>query len=271
MNQFFFLLLMLVMSVGCSSNTASSTAAMAAIAEADSIVSPTLLKPMSDSVAVDYLLGQFDPAKDTNFARIADQHSAGSGRGAYLHKEAYKAFVDMYDAAKADGITLTIRSATRNFYRQKQIWESKWNGKRLQNGENLVQTTPDPIERAKKILHTSSMPGTSRHHWGTDIDLNAFENSYFKAGKGKAEYDWLVANAGQHGFGQPYTEKGEARPNGYEEERWHWSYLPLAKSYLKSYESQVTVDMIKGFAGAESAKPINVIENYVSGIHPACK
>lgn len=262
---------MAFMGAACSTAPQSSAKAMAAIAEADSAVSSTFLVPMIDSVSVEYLLGQFDPAKDTNFARIADSHSAGSGRGAYLHQEAYRAFVDMYDAAKADGIKLTIRSATRNFYRQKQIWESKWTGNRLQGGENLAQTTADPVARAKKILRTSSMPGTSRHHWGTDMDLNAFENSYFKAGKGKAEYDWLVANAGKHGFGQPYTAKGEARPNGYEEERWHWSYLPLAKTYLAAYEKQVKIEMIKGFKGAESAAPISVIENYVSGIHPDCK
>lgn len=273
MNPFTLLLLLSFVGIGCSNSSKASVDAMAVISETESIVSSESLMLQTDSVDIAYLLGQFEQSKDTNFARIADSHSAGSARGAYLHKEAYRAFIDMYEAAKAEGVTLTIRSATRNFNYQKGIWERKWTGKRLQGGENLAQTTADPKERALKILHTSSMPGTSRHHWGTDIDLNAFENSYFKSGKGKVEYDWLVMNASEHGFGQPYTEKGESpkRETGYEEERWHWSYLPLAKRYLAAYEKHISVDMIKGFAGDESAAPIDVITNYVSGINPECK
>ena len=227
--------------------------------------------PQIDSVDVNYLLGRFEPAKDTNFVKIENRHSAGSGRGAYLHRETYEAFKVMYDSAKADGVTLTIRSATRNFYRQKQIWEGKWGGARRVGGKNLSQSVPDYKERALTILLYSSMPGTSRHHWGTDMDLNAFENSYFESGKGLKEYNWLVENAHKFGFGQPYTEKGENRPNGYEEEKWHWSYLPLAKKYLAAYGNQITLDMIEGFQGAEVATDISVIENYVFGINEECK
>ena len=32
------------------------------------------------------------------------------------------------------------------------------------------------------------MPSTSRHHWGTDLDLNNLNNSYFTSGKGKKIY-----------------------------------------------------------------------------------
>ncbi|MEO0474169.1 MAG: M15 family metallopeptidase [Bacteroidota bacterium] len=227
-----------------------------------------MIPPKIDPV---YLLGTFDPAKDSLFVRIQDQHSAGSGRGAFLHQEAYEAFVRMHDAAKADGISLIIKSATRNFYRQKAIWEAKWTGARRVGGKNLAQSVADPAERAKTILRYSSMPGTSRHHWGTDMDLNAFENDYFKSGRGLAEYEWLVAHAAEFGFGQPYTAKGPERPNGYEEERWHWSYLPVAKSYLAAYRADISPAMIKGFKGAEVAESLDVIQNYVFGIHPNCK
>ncbi|MEL6670390.1 MAG: M15 family metallopeptidase [Bacteroidota bacterium] len=276
MNQFLLLLSLGTFLLSCQTSNQTNDgepSVQQVMAEIDSLVPTEAFMPSNDTIPVSFLLGQFDPAKHANFARIADAHSAGSARGAYLNKEAYRAFVDMYDAAKADGVRLTIRSATRNFYRQQQIWEAKWNGKRKQNGEILTQTTPDPVERARKILATSSMPGTSRHHWGTDIDINAFENSYFKSGQGKVEYDWLVAHAHEHGFGQPYTEKGPSplRETGYEEERWHWSYLPLARQYLADYEQQVKVEMISGFDGAQTAKEINVIENYVSGISPDCK
>lgn len=224
-----------------------------------------------DTVALNYLLGKFDPAKDTAFAKIADIHAKGSARGAYLHKESYAAFVRMYEAAQKDGINFTILSATRNFNRQKEIWEGKWKGSIKVGGKDLSVTVPDPVERARTILLYSSMPGTSRHHWGTDMDINSLDNHYFDSGKGKAEYEWLVAHAHEYGFCQPYTAKGVERPNGYEEERWHWSYMPLAKKYLSAYGRQVTPDMIGGFDGAETAAKLNVIENYVMGVSPVCK
>jgi D-alanyl-D-alanine carboxypeptidase len=227
--------------------------------------------PTVDSVDVNYLLGRFEPSKDTSFVKIDNQHAAGSGRGAYLHRETYEAFKKMYAAAKADGITLTIRSATRNFYRQKEIWEGKWNGGRKVGGKDLSRTVPNHKERALTILLYSSMPGTSRHHWGTDMDLNAFENDYFKSGQGLKEYEWLVANGPTYGFCQPYTEKGADRPDGYEEERWHWSYIPLAKKYLAAYGNQINLAMIEGFDGAETATEISVIEKYVFGINSVCK
>lgn len=88
----------------------------------DTIPAPPMPEPY-DTVAIHILLGKFNPAKEPGYVRIADQYSAGSGRGAYLHKESYEAFVKMAEAAKADGVTLTIISATRNFNRQKAIWK----------------------------------------------------------------------------------------------------------------------------------------------------
>src|SRR5690625_6663701 len=81
-------------------------------------------------------------------------------------------------ATREEVIVFQIRSATRNFEYQKSIWERKWNGESpIENGEILPETTSDPVERALKILRYSSMPGSSRHHWGTDIDLRSEEHT----------------------------------------------------------------------------------------------
>ena len=116
------------------------------------------------------------------------------------------------------------------------------------------------------------MPGTSRHHWGTDFDLNDLTNTYFDAGKGKAVHDWLKAHGADYGFCQVYSHKGGAgeRTSGYEEEKWHWSYLPVASWYLKQYPVDVGYDHITGFQGAEAAKGIDVIKTYVEAINPEC-
>ena len=114
------------------------------------------------------------------------------------------------------------------------------------------------------------MPGTSRHHWGTDIDLNAFINEYFERGDGLKLYNWMVANAASYGFCQPYTQKGPKRPDGYNEEKWHWSYLPLAKKLSDQAKQELKDAMISGFDGAEAAQAIGVVEKYVLGINQAC-
>jgi LAS superfamily LD-carboxypeptidase LdcB len=176
----------------------------------------------------------------------------------------------MYKAAKKEGITLKIISATRPFLHQKRIWEAKWSGVRKVEGKNLSETIKNPVERALKILEFSSMPGTSRHHWGTDIDINTLTNEYFEKGQGLSEYNWLVANAASFGFCQPYSPKGADRKEGYNEEKWHWSYLPLAKKLTDQYKLRLKDKMINGFKGAETATEIGVIKKYVLGINQDC-
>jgi D-alanyl-D-alanine carboxypeptidase len=212
-----------------------------------------------------YLLGKFDPATHPQFVKLKDEHAQGSARNGYLRKETYKAFIKMYEAAKKEGIELVIISATRNFESQKRIWENKWNGRTKVEGKDLT-TVADKKERARLILLYSSMPSTSRHHWGTDMDLNALENSYFESGEGLKIYQWLQAYAAEFGFCQPYTSKAGGR-TGYEEEKWHWSYLPLSGMFLQQYKQQIQYTDIRGFAGSEVAEKMQVIEKYVEGVN----
>lgn len=225
---------------------------------------------LDTSIQLDYIMGKFKPTKDQRFVQIAPKYANGR-KDRYLRKAAYDAFLKMYEAAKKEGIELKIISATRNFATQKIIWEGKWTGKRLQEGkENLAKTTPDPVERATKILKWSSMPGTSRHHWGTDIDLNALNNAYFEKGKGLKIYKWLTANASSFGYCQPYSPKDAIRPNGYNEEKWHWSYLPLAKPLTDQAKLRLKNEMITGFKGAETAVEMQVVDHFILGINEAC-
>jgi zinc D-Ala-D-Ala carboxypeptidase len=215
-------------------------------------------------VGKDYLLGKFNPATEARFSLLRDEHTSGSARGGYLRKETYEAFIKMAEAAMADGISLKIISATRNFESQKRIWEDKWNGRTIVEGIRLTSVT-DLNQRAKTILRYSSMPGSSRHHWGTDVDLNNLENDYFRSGDGLQVYTWLQAHAAEYGFCQPYTGKQHGR-TGYEEEKWHWSYTPLSIPFLKEYLGSIREKDIAGFDGAETAGPVNLIAHYVSGV-----
>ncbi len=226
-------------------------------------------EPVRPEFSVEYLTGKFEPAEHPDFVKVDKKYA--DGEGYYLHRATYESFQKMWEAAKADGITLTIVSATRNFNRQKQIWEAKWTGARkIENGSNAAEKYPDPKTRALKILEYSSMPGTSRHHWGTDVDLNDLDNYTFEHGQGKKVYDWLQKHAAEYGFCQPYTIKGPERPNGYNEEKWHWSFIPIAQQLTNLAASELKNEMIGGFKGAETAGEINVVEKYVLGINKSC-
>ncbi len=206
-----------------------------------------------------HLLGKIDPARDPTFVKIAAPYSDKADM--YLQKDAAAAFRNMADAARRAGISLKIISATRTFAQQKSIWEGKW--------KRFAKAAPAPLARARKILEYSAMPGTSRHHWGTDVDLNDLNNPAFeRGGKQEKVYLWLVAHAHEYGFCQPYTA---GRAHGYNEEKWHWSYLPVAGPYLKTYLQTIGNEVITGFQGAELAGKLDAVGKYAGGVNGDCR
>jgi len=209
---------------------------------------------------ITYLMGKFEPKEHEEFVLVAPQYTTLNKSEMYLRKETYDAFLEMEKAATLDKIELKIVSATRNFDYQKNLWNNKWQSFQEVEG----------VDRFKKILEYSAVPGASRHHWGTDIDINGVNPPYFKSDKGKKEYAWLVENASKFGFCQTYNEKSEARPNGYNEEKWHWSYLPLARVFTEEYKELITNEDIGGFAGDEYVTQEDILNNYVLSINPDC-
>jgi len=223
-----------------------------------------------DTTELKYLMGKFNPKQDPNFVAVLPVHADQAGR--YIRKEAYDAFIKMYEAAKADGIHLIIKSATRNFDYQKGIWERKWTGQtKLSSGEDASKAYIAATDRATNILKYSSMPGTSRHHWGTDIDLNNFNNAWFEKGEGLKLFTWLEAHASTYGFCRPYTAKDNARPDGYNEEKWHWSYMPVSQKLTDLAEAVMEDEMLQGFMGSEVAPELDVVRKYVLGVNHGCR
>jgi len=214
----------------------------------------------------DYLTGRFDPSKSRLFACINDAGVPVNEWRHYLRKEAAAALKKMYADFRRENPKepFWVQSSTRSFLDQKTIWDAKW--KKLQAGGEK-----DPLKIALSILKYSSMPGTSRHHWGTDFDLNVLRNDYYESGEGKVLYRWLSRNAGRYGFCQPYTA---GRKGGYSEEKWHWSYRPLAAELLarwnELYRSDPAVFSRRGlFSGSESAG--RLAPEYVNTINESCR
>jgi len=219
-----------------------------------------------------FITGRFNFTLFKDFVNLKEYDIPCSG-DAYLLKEPAEALKLMLDDFKKEhkNIKIYIVSGTRNFYTQKKIWDEKWLGKRSVSGVADITKITDPMQRALKILEYSSMPGTSRHHWGTDFDINQLKSSYYEKGEGKIIYQWLVKNAANYGFAQPFTND---RTKGYNEERWHWSYTPLSKDFLKTwneiYENDPSQFNKAGiFEGSDKVGHIAPI--YVNSVSPECK
>jgi LAS superfamily LD-carboxypeptidase LdcB len=209
----------------------------------------------------DYLMGQFSPTEHTDLFSKLPSFYCPKDKTIYLRQDCLAAFSKMANAATKDGVHLTVVSGFRSFEDQKSIWDNKY--------LNLfAKHYPDPLERVKKILEYSAMPGSSRHHWGTDFDLNSVDPAYFETEAGKKIYAWLVKNASTYGFVQPYT-KGRSR--GYHEEKWHWSYAPVSKSLLKSFSEHVTEKDFSHFQGSQFAPDVHIMADYVFGINSQAK
>ncbi len=225
--------------------------------------------PIPEYIDLAFVMGKFTIENHHKIVKIDPLHADNANR--YMHVEAYDAFKKMHTAAAKEGVQLKIRSAARNFDYQKGIWERKWSGATLLEGSiNAAKSFDNPKDRAVAILKYSSMPGSSRHHWGTDIDINAFDNSYFEKGDGKKVYEWMLSNAHTYGYCQPYTQKGTERPNGYEEEKWHWSFLPVANDCLRMIKKEFKNELITGFVGSEQATALDVYTNFIFGINKSC-
>jgi len=173
-----------------------------------------------------------------------------------LHEAAVAAAFDLCESAAAVGIDLAVISSFRDFDRQVGIWNAKFRGERPlldRQGVPLEVATLDESERIDAILLWSALPGASRHHWGTDMDVidRAAVLPGYRPELTIAEFTgngpfvrlnrWLAANLASHGFFRPYTtDRGGVHP-----EPWHLSYAPVATRALESLSVEVLADALE--------------------------
>jgi LAS superfamily LD-carboxypeptidase LdcB len=160
-------------------------------------------------------------------------------------------FMVLRAAAAQDGFDLVPYSSFRDFDTQLRIWNLKFSGQRPlfdRDGQVLEFAALNDHEVVNAILGWSALPGASRHHWGTDIDVidrAAVAADYQvkllpeETCAGGAFYDlhcWMDRNLERFGFFRPYHEyRGGVHP-----EPWHISYAPLAENLLGA----LTPDMV---------------------------
>jgi LAS superfamily LD-carboxypeptidase LdcB len=173
--------------------------------------------------------------------------------GASVHRDVVEPFDELKSHALAAGFDVAIESGFRSFEKQLSIWNRKARGELpvLDNDARPVDIAAlSEHDLVFAILRWSALPGASRHHWGTDLDL--FDASARPAGYTielvPSEYDgegmfspfsrWLderIANGTSGGFFRPYDRDR----NGVAPERWHLSYAPLANGFLDMLSTDV--------------------------------
>ena len=162
-----------------------------------------------------------------------------------LHYAVVAAFLAMRDDAARAGIGLEAASGFRDFDRQLRIWNAKWSGERPlldDGGRPLDAAALDDDARIAAILRWSALPGGSRHHWGSDVDVIDAEalpegyrvqlvaGEYAPGGVFARLTPWLDANMSRFGFYRPYA----SALGGAGVEAWHLSYWPVASEALEA-------------------------------------
>ncbi|MNS25377.1 D-alanyl-D-alanine carboxypeptidase [compost metagenome] len=184
---------------------------------------------------------------------LDESHLILVGRGPHrLTAATAAAFNDMQVAAAHEGFNLQAASSWRGFERQLAIWNGKWRGERpLLDADNqpLDALQLDDMERLHAILRWSALPGTSRHHWGTDLDIYdpdclpagtrlALEPWEYEAGGWFADLgEWLGDHMSDFGFFLPYAKPLDAA-QGVAYEPWHISFA------LESAEQRLDPDAL---------------------------
>jgi LAS superfamily LD-carboxypeptidase LdcB len=157
-----------------------------------------------------------------------------------LHVHVVLPFSNLRRAAAGAGFDLRPESSFRDFSRQLAIWNGKFSGARPvydADGRELDVSRLSPVERVSAILLWSALPGASRHHWGTDLDLidaaalppgyrvQLTAAEFAAAGPFAPLSRWLDEHAGRFGFFRPF--RGVL--SGVQAEPWHYSFAPVAE------------------------------------------
>ena len=190
-----------------------------------------------------------------------------------LEDKAYHSFQKMKAAAATDGVELHIVSGYRSYQQQKAIWERKF---------NQLTLSKSPADAISEIITYSSVPGTSRHHWGTDIDLIdtsvkapegdlLLEKNYHQGGPYHNLKTWMDRNAQQFGFHLVYTDDEER--TGFNYEPWHYSFAPSSIAYLayQNHQNYMEAWNKLSFKGKSDMSDVFIrsyFKNYSLGINP---
>lgn len=207
--------------------------------------------------------------------------------GARVHRDVLGPLRDLQQAAASAGFRLRVLSGFRGFDQQRSIWNRKATGRLAvldDEARPLAIARLSERELALAILRWSALPGASRHHWGTDLDVYdegarpaGYEIELIPAevspggmfGPLHAWLDERIAAGEALGFFRPYDrDRGGVAP-----ERWHLSHRPVASGFQRRLTPAVLRETIRGadLALRETVLAMldEIWERFVVNINPA--
>lgn len=140
-----------------------------------------------------------------------------------LRRPAAYAFLEMVDAARADGIVLVPISGFRNLEDQEFLFF-----------DIKAQRGQIPSQRAE----VSAPPGYSEHHTGYAIDvgdINFPDTDLNESFDGTPAFQWLQRNAAFYSFELSFPLDN---PHGVSYEPWHWRYVGDRHSLETFYKAR---------------------------------
>ena len=183
-------------------------------------------------------------------------------QGMWAHQKASNAFTALSRRATTAGFDLRVASAFRGYGRQLDIVNAKWLGHRPvlnEEGLGLHRAALSDSDWLAAILRFSALPGTSRHHWGTDFDIwdrstvtedyvpQLLASEYQHEGVFAEMSAWLddqISADNAEGFYKPYAvDRGGVAP-----EPWHISYRPVAEGYQRQLSLTHCLPLWRGHA-----------------------
>lgn len=125
-----------------------------------------------------------------------------------IREEVYDHFIDMFNDAKEEGLTLIITSGFRDYQLQEDLYEEY----KIDYGE----------EEANRI---AAKPGFSEHQTGLCLDIATYD-VIMEEFEQTEEFKWMQKNAHKYGFILRYP-KGKEHITGYDYESWHYRYVGI--------------------------------------------
>lgn len=134
------------------------------------------------------------------------------------NREAVAALQEMFEAAKADGVTgWQVSAGYRSFKYQQELFNKQV--------DEYVADGRTKASAVSATRQTVADPGTSEHHTGLAFDITVADSIF----KGTKQQIWLHKNCWDYGFIVRYQEGKEAI-TGFVAEVWHIRYVGVQHS-----------------------------------------
>lgn len=121
-------------------------------------------------------------------------------------------FLDMKEAAAADGIELTVISAKRSEEYQKELFDKEI--------ESFIAQGLSEEEAYEAAREWVALPLESEHNSGLAVDLNSLDESFEESDA----FKWLSEHAHEYGFILRYP-KDKVGITGVRYEPWHYRFI----------------------------------------------